>query len=77
MELVERMEPSRALTEAARASEPRLTNLGKATAYNMPRITMTMTNSIRVKPDCFFILTFFQNMESQLRCAAPFTMETG
>jgi hypothetical protein len=45
------MEPLRLLSDATRASYPKLTNFGIAVAARMPRMTMTTINSIRVKPE--------------------------
>lgn len=46
---------------ALSASTLRSTNLGKAVAARMPRITITTTSSIRVKPACRFICCSFRS----------------
>jgi hypothetical protein len=38
------------------ASSPKFANWGMATALRMPMMTMTMTSSISVKPDCEVLL---------------------
>lgn len=40
-------------TAAFAASVFKSTNLGNATAAKMPKMTITITNSISVKPCCF------------------------
>ena len=46
--------PFAAVTLATRASLLRSTNFGNAIADKIPRMTITITSSISVKPDCFF-----------------------
>ncbi|GLQ31058.1 hypothetical protein GCM10007876_15370 [Litoribrevibacter albus] len=48
--MVERMEPAMLLMVAALADEESWANLGRAKADSMAKITITMINSIRVKP---------------------------
>lgn len=46
---------SNPFTVEARASDCRLINLGAAVTAKIPKIIITTTNSIKVKPLCFFI----------------------
>jgi len=49
------MAPAIPSSVATLAELYKLANLGKATAARIPKITITTTNSIKVKPDAFFI----------------------
>jgi hypothetical protein len=49
------MAPPTPLAALSFAESDRLKNLGMATADIMPRITITMISSIRVKPPSFFL----------------------
>lgn len=53
-----RKPPARPLIEAVRACDSTLANLGKANAARMPRMVMTTTSSIRVKPACFVFIVY-------------------
>jgi len=55
IELADANPPATPLTAAASASEDKSTNFGNAVAAKIPRITITIINSISVKPACFFI----------------------
>lgn len=46
------MEAATPCRVAARASPPKFANLGNANAAKIPKITITMINSIKVKPLC-------------------------
>jgi hypothetical protein len=52
MAAAELSDPLAALSEAIRASEEMSAKRGNAIADKMPKITITTTSSIKVKPDC-------------------------
>ena len=58
MDIAERMEPSCPLRVAVRACSRMSSYLGIATADRMPKITMTITSSMRVKPASYLGTVF-------------------
>ncbi|CSC40183.1 Uncharacterised protein [Vibrio cholerae] len=55
--------PRRPSKDASRASPCRFKKRGAAVTAKIPRITITTTNSIRVKPPCLFIITISLSCE--------------
>jgi len=60
MALADAKAPVKPEAAALLASDFKSTNFGSAVAASTPKITITITNSIRVKPPwfCFIVVTF-------------------
>src|ERR1700688_3444874 len=69
--MAEFTDPCRPWSEATRALEETLIKRGNAVAARIPKITMTTTNSINVKPFCFFAESDLRIQYSIIKMTAP------